>query len=72
MKIGLISYPRCGSNWTNYIIQTIMKIKSKGSTSDYIISLTDLEIFFLVNLLAIVLFELPNIYKLTTFLKIYF
>jgi hypothetical protein len=35
MKIGLISYPRSGSNWVNFCIEHILRISSIGSTKEY-------------------------------------
>lgn len=44
----------------------------EDSTSDlYIISGMDLEVFFLINLVAILVFTLPNMYNLFKFFKMY-
>jgi len=44
----------------------------EGSTPDkYLILREDILIFLIFNLIAILLFEIPNIYKLTSFFKTY-
>jgi hypothetical protein len=58
---------------TIYLSQGIyLFLFQEGSTSTkYIISLVDVLIFVLINLGAILIFEIPNIYKLKSFFKTY-
>ncbi len=63
ISIGIVIYLNFG---------IFLFLFQEGSTlTDYLISREDLFFFFFLNLIAILIFEIPNIYKFVSFLKTY-
>jgi len=61
--IGLVIYLNFGI--------FLFLFQEDSTLTDYLISQQDIFSFLSLNLIAILIFEIPNIYKLVTFLKLY-
>ncbi len=61
--IGLVIYLNFGI--------FLFLFQEDSTLTDYLISQQDISSFLFLNLIAILIFEIPNVYKFVTFLKIY-